>query len=151
MYLMQLEGEIGVRRLGEIVKIEDNQAWVKFTNPTAACGSCRGCLRLTMKEQTEDRVFKFPLTIQAGVGDTVMIEYPEKGIVQTMLALYGLPVLGLFLGYFLTRYFTGDEATSALAALGGLLVFGALGRPAARMIDAKVGQPKIVATTCRPQ
>lgn len=71
-----------MRRLGEVVKIEADQAWVKFTNPTEACGSCKGCLRLTLKEQTDEKVFKFPLTIKAEVGDTVMIEYPEKGIVQ---------------------------------------------------------------------
>lgn len=140
-----------MRRLGEVVKIEADQAWVKFTNPTEACGSCKGCLRLTLKEQTDEKVFKFPLTIKAEVGDTVMIEYPEKGIVQTMLVLYGLPILGPLAGYFLANNISGDETVSALTAFGGLLAGGIVSRPAARMVDARVGQPRIVASACRPR
>lgn len=140
-----------MRRLGEVVKIEADQAWVKFTNPTEACGSCKGCLRLTLKEQTDEKVFKFPLTIKAEVGDTVMIEYPEKGIVQTMLVLYGLPILGLLAGYFLANNISGDETVSALTAFGGLLAGGIVSCPAARMVDARVGQPRIVASACRPR
>ncbi|HHX01130.1 MAG TPA: SoxR reducing system RseC family protein [Firmicutes bacterium] len=140
-----------MRRLGEIVKIEGNQAWVKFANPSEACGSCKGCIRLTMQEQEDERVFKLALNIKAEVGDTIMVEYPEKGIVQTMLVLYGLPFLGLFLGYFLTSYFTGSETTSALTALGGLIVCGILARPVARLVDEKIGQPRIVSTACQSQ
>lgn len=138
-----------MRRLGEIVKIDGNQAWVKFTNPSEACGNCRGCIRLTPREQADERVFKLDLNIKADVGDTIMVEYPAKGIVQTMLALYGLPSLGLFLGYFLAYNLTGAEAFSALAALGGLVVCWLAARPVARLIDGKIGQPRIVATVCR--
>ena len=91
-------------------------------------------------------MFKLDLNIKAEVGDTIMVEYPAKGIVQTMLALYGLPSLGLFLGYFLAYNLTGAEAFSALAALGGLVVCWLAARPVARLIDGKIGQPRIVAT-----
>ena len=128
------------------VKIDGNQVGQVY-QPSEAC-DCR-MYPPDSREQADERVFKLDLNIKAEVGDTIMVEYPAKGIVQTMLALYGLPSLGLFLGYFLAYNLTGAEAFSALAALGGLVVCWLAARPVARLIDGKIGQPRIVATVCR--
>ena len=138
-----------MRQQGEIIKIEGRQAWVKFINPSSACGSCKGCIRLTPADQEKEKVIKLDFNIKAEVGDKVMIEYPDRDIFQAMLILYGLPFIGLFLGYFLTYYFTKDDAVSALAAVGGLILFGAAARPLARRLDRKIGKPHIVASYCQ--
>lgn len=138
-----------MRQQGEIIKIEGSQAWVKFMNPSAACGNCKGCIRLTSREQEKEKIIKLDFNINAAVGDTVMIEYPSRGIFQAMLVLYGLPFLGLFLGYFLTYSFTKDDAVSALVAVVSLILCGALARPLARRLDQRIGKPHIVTSLCQ--
>jgi len=138
-----------MRQQGEIIKIENGQAWVKFANPGTACGNCKGCIRLSMRELNEPKVLQVKLTIAANVGDKILIEYPSKNLFQAMLLLYGLPFLGLFLGYFLAFYYTKNDATSALTAVVGLVLSAIIARIIVRRIDSKLAQPQIVSKVCQ--
>ncbi len=137
-----------VRQQGEIIKVEGEHVWIKFADPSEACGNCRGCLRLSGK-QREAQVLKLQYDRKVDIGDRMMIEYPSERIFQSMLVLYGLPVIGLFIGYFLTLYFTSNDSISALVALVSLVLFIVVARLIAGKLDAKAPEPQIVAKICQ--
>jgi len=137
-----------LRQQGEIIKLENNRAWVKLADPGSACGNCKGCIQLTSKQHKDNEVLKMDMNITAEVGDMVIIEYPDKVLLQAILVLYGIPFFGLFLGYFITHWITGNDAASGLGAVLGLVTFAILTRPAARCLYQKTGEPQIVAKVC---
>lgn len=140
-----------MRQQGEIIKLEnEREAWVKLVNPGSACGNCNGCIRLTPKKEPENQILKLDLKITAHVGDMVLVDYPSRGIFKAMLVMYGIPFLGLFLGYIVTFLITNNDPISGLGAVVGLVVFGFLTRPIARKLDWKIGNPQIVAKSCQP-
>lgn len=141
-----------MRQQGEIIKVEnEREAWVKLVNPGSACGNCKGCIRLTPHEEPESQILKLDLKITAHEGDMVLIDYPNKGIFQAMLVMYGIPFLGLALGYIVTFLITNNDPIAGLGAVVGLIVFAILTRPVARKLNRKLGNPQIVAKSCQPQ
>ncbi len=137
-----------MRQQGEIIKLEPNQAWVKLTNPRSACGNCQGCLRLSPKQEKGDEVLKLDMNIAARVGDMVIVEYPDRVMLKAIMILYGIPFLGLFLGYFITNWFTKSDGVSGLGAVVGLVMFAIFTKPVAQRLYTKTGGPRIVTKVC---
>lgn len=137
-----------MRQIGEIIKIEDKRAWIKYTSPGAACGNCKGCMHLSNKGSKKDRVIEVDMNIAADVGDAIIVEYPTEVMLKGMLVLYGVPFVGLFLGYFLTYVLSNNELISGIVAGIGLVVFGLLTRPIAKAVTNKNEKPRIVAKAC---
>lgn len=125
---------------GRIVAIEDGMAWVESPRQSA-CGSCvsKGhCgTGLLGDALTGARVSRIAVrnTLDAQVGDEVVLGLPEDGVVRASLLLYGLPLAGLVVGMGLAQS-AGDgwALLAGLAGLGaGLLLLRPLGRRAARL------------------
>lgn len=137
-----------MRQRAVVVENNTDGTWVKLDNPATNCGSCKGCVRLTGDEKPEETVLQVKNTIAAQVGDTIILEYPSRNLLQAVGILYGIPLLGLFLGYFLTLAITGIDATAGLGAVVGLGIFALLARAIARKLTNKIGLPNIVAISC---
>ena len=87
---------------GRIVELEGDFAWVE-SERQSTCGSCSaraGCgtgaiARLLGRKRMRLRVVN---RIDAAVGDHVVIGIAESGVVRGSLAVYAVPLAGLFAG-----------------------------------------------------
>jgi len=138
-----------MRQIGEVVRREDAAVWVKLANPGKECGSCKGCVRLSGEGRTEDIVLK--VNDPSGTyqpGDRVFLETHTKDALKAVAVLYGIPFIGLFVGYGITFALTRADAVSGLGAIAGLIVGGIVSRPLARKAAGKVSEPYISARAC---
>jgi sigma-E factor negative regulatory protein RseC len=119
-----------IEETGRVVDVEAAYAWIE-TEPASACGGCsaqRGCgtsalASLFGRRNAPVRVVN---RIHATVGDRVVIGIEEAGLVRGSLAVYAVPLAGLFAGGLLGRFAGGallpemTEIASILGALAGL-------------------------------
>lgn len=110
---------------GQVVKVEDDGfVWVETLRPST-CGACadrQGCgtsvLASVMgQRQSPVRVIN---SIGAVAGDRVVIGVSESGLLRGSLAVYTVPLAGLFIGA-LTGHYFGDGGTPRYADLWELL------------------------------
>jgi len=108
-----------------VVKVgEDGSAWVETTR-ASACGGCaerQGCGTSALagvmgRRQAPLRVTN---TVGAVAGDRVVIGIAESGLLRGSLAVYAVPLAGLFAGA-LTGYFLSAGASQGHADLWSLL------------------------------
>ena len=138
-----------MRQRGEVIKREENQVWIQVDNPSKACGSCRGCIRLTDHNRPEDLIVQ--LTDESGEyekGDEVIIESGTGQIAKALGVLYGVPFVGLFMGYGITRFTLESDPLAGLGAIGGLLIGALIARPITRKMVHTMEEPKIVSRAC---
>jgi sigma-E factor negative regulatory protein RseC len=119
-----------IEESGRVVDVEDGYAWIE-TEPASACGSCaagKGCGTSALAKLFGHRPapLRVANSINAGIGEHVVIGIQEAGIVRGSLAVYTAPLAGLFIGALLGRY-TGrmlgadmHEFASILGAVAGL-------------------------------
>jgi len=123
-----------IEETGQVVDVEGAFAWIE-SERTSTCGACnvrKGCgTAVLAKVLGQRRVHLRVLNrINARVGDDVVIGISESGLVRGSLAVYAVPLAGLFAGAiagaiagdFLGKYFfTGSSDPVAIAgALAGL-------------------------------
>ena len=110
---------------GQVVKVdEDGFVWVETQRP-GACGACadrQGCGTSVLagvlgQRRSPVRVIN---SIDAVAGDRVVIGVSESGLLRGSLAIYAVPLAGLFLGA-LTGHWLGDGGTHRYADLWELL------------------------------
>ncbi|MDX1696739.1 MAG: SoxR reducing system RseC family protein [Thiohalobacterales bacterium] len=120
-----------IEESARIVGLEGEFAWVE-SERTTTCGSCaarRGCgtgaiARVLGRKRLRLRVVN---SIDADIGDRVVIGIPESGVVRGSLAVYAVPLAGLFAGALAAQvagsYLAGSEADwpAMVGALAGLL------------------------------
>lgn len=82
-----------VDHVGTVVKVENGMATVRFQR-TGACKSCGACL-VAGDENMETTVQD---TIQAAVGDQVLVEIARSGALLATVFCYVFPLAGLLLG-----------------------------------------------------
>jgi sigma-E factor negative regulatory protein RseC len=110
---------------GQVVKVEDDGfVWVETRRPST-CGACaerQGCGTSVLasvlgRRQAPVRVIN---TIGALHGDRVVIGVSESGLLRGSVAVYAVPLAGLFIGA-LTGHYLGDDGgrTAELWALLG--------------------------------
>ncbi|MFA6169348.1 MAG: SoxR reducing system RseC family protein [Candidatus Margulisiibacteriota bacterium] len=82
--------------IGEVIKLDGGQAEVLFQrNP--ACGNCTACRAQadgTLKTMADN-------AIGAKLGERVEVEFSSRSFARAALIVFGLPVVLLFLGYYL--------------------------------------------------
>jgi sigma-E factor negative regulatory protein RseC len=119
-----------IEETGRVVRVSDEYVWVE-TDPVTACGSCTvrsGCgtpvlARVLGRRNAPLRVAN---TVAAAVGDHVVLGISESGLVRGSLAVYLVPLAGLFAGalcsYFLAQGLLANytEPASILGAVAGL-------------------------------
>ncbi len=138
-----------MRQRGEVIKRDQNQVWIQVENPSKACGSCRGCIRLTGDQRPEDLVVQ--VIDESGeyeAGDEVIVQSETGEIAKALAVLYGVPFVGLFIGYGITRFALGSDPLAGLGAIGGLLAGALIARPITRRMVKTMQQPKIVSRAC---
>jgi sigma-E factor negative regulatory protein RseC len=91
-----------IEESGQVVEVQGEFAWVEHER-TSTCGSCsvrKGCgtsaiARVLGQRRVRLRVLN---RINAAVGDQVVVGIAEQGLLRGSLAVYAMPLLGLFAG-----------------------------------------------------
>jgi len=116
---------------GQVVKVEnDGSVWVE-TRRQSTCGACavrQGCgtsalAKVLGRRQAPVRVIN---SIGAVAGDRVVIGVSESGLLRGSLAVYAVPLAGLFIGALSGHYLGGSGAqrvTDLWALLGAAAGF----------------------------
>jgi sigma-E factor negative regulatory protein RseC len=110
---------------GRVVKVEDDGiVWVE-TRRSSACGACadrQGCGTSVLASVLGQRHAPVRVinSIGAVTGDRVVIGVSESGLLRGSLAVYAVPLAGLFIGA-LAGHYLGDGGTHRYADLWDLL------------------------------
>lgn len=120
---------------GSVVAVEPEGLWVE-TIQRSTCGSCaarKGCGQSLLAKMTGHTSYLWlPLAGRSPddyrVGDEIQLGVPEAVIANGSLFVYFLPLLTLLAATVLAHYSLGREGITALAAIAGLIIGGALVR-----------------------
>jgi sigma-E factor negative regulatory protein RseC len=104
---------------GTVEKVLGNKALVKIGR-SSACSTCESRSSCHV-EGDKKIVIEVKNTLGAGEGETVELSMPTGSVLKASAAVYILPVLGLMLGAFLGKVFSGLLALgfTASAIAGG--------------------------------
>jgi sigma-E factor negative regulatory protein RseC len=114
-----------IEETGEVVKVEeDGMVWVETRRPNA-CGACadrQGCGTSVLASVLGQRHAPVRVinSIGAVTGDRVVIGMSESGLLRGSLAVYAVPLAGLFIGA-LAGHYLGDGGAHHDADLWALL------------------------------
>jgi sigma-E factor negative regulatory protein RseC len=111
-----------------ITELADGQATLEIERKTACglCGQKRGCGNSTWGKLLghKTQALRAENCISAHVGDSVVVGIDERAMLNSVLFLYGIPLVGLLLATILADMIFANELYVALsAALGLLLAF----------------------------
>ena len=102
-----------------VLKVQDHRAWVE-ARESGTCGSCGtgGCSTRRLADLFGSRQRAFPVnnSLQASVGERVIIGIPAGALWKSAASLYGLPLLLMLAGALSGQHWLGDAG-----AAGGLL------------------------------
>jgi sigma-E factor negative regulatory protein RseC len=98
-----------IEETGQVVEVQGEFAWIEHERSNT-CGSCsvrKGCgtsaiARVLGQRRVRLRVLNH---INAHVGDQVVVGIAEQGLLRGSLAVYAMPLLGLFAGALAGRFF----------------------------------------------
>ena len=91
-----------IEEQGQVVEVQGAFAWIE-SERTTTCGSCavrKGCGTSAIAKVLGQRRVRLRVLnrIDARVGDRVVIGIAESGLLRGSLAVYAVPLLGLFAG-----------------------------------------------------
>lgn len=91
-----------IEEQGQVVEVQGEFAWIEGER-TTTCGSCavrKGCGTSAIAKVLGQRRVRLRVLnrINARVGDHVVIGIAESGLLHGSLAVYAVPLLGLFAG-----------------------------------------------------
>lgn len=114
-----------IEETGRVVEVRDQYAWIA-TEPQTSCNRCSvrsGCGTRVLAKVLGRRNAPLRVINNIGVaaGDRVVIGISESGLVRGSLAVYCVPLAGLFAGAMAGYYlFAGSAAATAdLASIPG--------------------------------
>ncbi|MFQ5519480.1 MAG: SoxR reducing system RseC family protein [Mariprofundus sp.] len=113
-----------MQQVGVVLKLEGGRALVAGER-ASACGSCAGKSSCTTLGAWNDRVLELEVRNDRGakVGDEVLIEVPDRLILKSACALYGLPMVFFFAAgiiAYLASHALGMGSPDLWAAISGL-------------------------------
>jgi sigma-E factor negative regulatory protein RseC len=119
-----------IEETGQVVDVQGAFAWIE-SERSSTCGACnvrKGCGTAVLAKVLGQRRVHLRVInrINARVGDAVVIGISESGLVRGSLAVYAVPLAGLFAGaiggdVLGTYYFSGGSDLLAITgALAGL-------------------------------
>lgn len=140
-----------MRQRAQVLKVAGDEVFVEMQDPGEVCGNCKGCIKLSSTQRSKEELrFYVRTKIKVKEGDEVLLEGSNANLIRIIALLYGVPFLGLALGYGIGFFFLRDDARAGLSSLLGLLLFVILARFLARRIDG-LGEIQIVAIACSPR
>jgi sigma-E factor negative regulatory protein RseC len=109
-----------------VVALSGNDAIVR-TESQGGCGRCHepgGCGGQSLSQMfcAKPREYALPNTVQAAVGDKVVLGVPEGVLNRTAMLAYVLPVVGVLLGAVLGRAWAGSNSAAVTGAALGLFL-----------------------------
>lgn len=116
-----------------VLSIEHDEATLEIlrSKPCGICGKTRGC-GISLWGRIfghEASVFTAANQVNAKVGDAVIVGIDEQAVVLSALAVYGIPLVTMFVGGFLAGVFAPSELHSdrnaVIGAVLGLMAGGA--------------------------
>ena len=118
---------------GKIVSVETEGVWVE-TIQRSVCGSCKaekGCGQSLMSKWGGQTSYLWVLLdgrspADYHLGDEIRIGIPEDVIVKASLLAYVMPLIIMMLGTVLAQKIWAQDGYTALGALVGLLLGGAI-------------------------
>jgi sigma-E factor negative regulatory protein RseC len=126
---------------GEVVKIKDGLAHVKFTR-SAACGRCHACGMLSTQNEI---VIIVENELSAAVGEQVAVSIRIRKALGASAIAYvfplGMLIVGVLLGWLLSarwHVFASSDLTMALFGLGFALLAFLLLKIAAPLYNKKI-------------
>lgn len=135
-----------IEETGRVVDVCDRYAWI-VTEPRTGCNSCSvrgGCGTRVLAKVLGRRTAPLRVinTIGVAAGDRVMIGISESGLVRGSLAVYCVPLAGLFAGAVVSHYlFAGIASAPAdLASIPGAAAGFAAGLAWLRSFSRKSAQ-----------
>lgn len=139
-----------IEALATVVAVSDRRITIEYQR-RSACGQCDHGSSCSMADSSssEQKVQQFQIesTQAVMVGQMVRIGIPEKNLLNTVLLVYGLPLLLLMIGALLGQGFSTPEHADIYAILGAFLggVFGFIGvRYAGKRFKSTSFQPVIL-------
>lgn len=115
-----------IREQGVVVSLDDGSVWVSIQRHNT-CQSCSaksfcGTSVIAKLMGGEPRKIKVPNTINAAIGERVLITIPETHLLKSALFVYMLPLLAMLLGaVLLDSGFSGWPVGEFASVLGGVL------------------------------
>ena len=127
-----------IEESGQVVAVQGEFAWIE-SERTTTCGSCavrKGCGTSAIAKVLGQRRVRLRVLnrINASVGDDVVIGIAESGLVRGSLAVYAVPLIGLFAGA-LAGQLLGRQVFDTQSDL--LAIFGAISGFVAALIWLK--------------
>ncbi|HEY3300988.1 MAG TPA: SoxR reducing system RseC family protein [Methylophilaceae bacterium] len=130
-----------------VLSVEKEEATLEImrSKPCGICGKTRGC-GVSLWGRIfghEASVFKAANKINAKAGDAVVVGIDEQAVILSALAVYGIPLVTMFIGGFLAGVFAPSELhadrNAVIGAVLGLLAGGAWlkGHLQGRRMDAR--------------
>lgn len=107
---------------GVVTRVEDGHVWIEVSQ--AGCGQCAGegaCGSGLLGLRARPRAYRLPNTLDARVGDAVMVSVAHGDVLKGALLAYAMPLaLGLLAAAAATRLGGGDwqAAVGLLAGIG---------------------------------
>ena len=91
-----------IEEQGQVVDVQGEFAWIE-SERSSTCGSCavrKGCGTSAIAKVLGQRRVRMRVLnrIDARIGDNVVIGIAESGLLRGSLAVYAVPLLGLFAG-----------------------------------------------------
>ncbi|WP_288373165.1 SoxR reducing system RseC family protein, partial [uncultured Marinobacter sp.] len=114
-----------ITETGKVVALKGDRAWVQ-TIRTSACQSCSarsGCGQRALASVSGGRANQILVanTVDARVGDEVVIGVDEQSVLTASLAVYGLPLVLMVLGSIgAYRWLGATDLVAITGALAGL-------------------------------
>lgn len=132
-----------MQELGIVTAVHGSLADVRI-NRTTACATCGKCHGF---DENQQLLVKARNSAGAAVGDAVRLELEGVSVVRAAAIVYGLPLLGLLVGFFVggaVRAPSGQALSGWFGGLGFLLALAFVGWYDRRLRAAGKGQPVIV-------
>ena len=109
-----------------VTACQGNQATLEIERRTACglCGQKRGCGNATWGKLLGHNSHNFTAqnTVNAQVGDSVVVGIEENAVLNTTFYLYGVPLLGLIIGTVAADALFANQLYVILGAVLGLLI-----------------------------
>lgn len=100
---------------GEVIEVRNGTVKVRFVRKSA----CAGCHACGMPDDEKEMVLSFDDPGNVSEGDRINVDMPQNGMLVSVLIMYVVPLLMLFVGLFAGfALFKGDSAEIFSALLG---------------------------------